>query len=69
MSITIEQVYEKLVELTDLCEHEFKDVRAQLADMSVGLQRLERRVAKQDAKIDAFIEDVIEMKRDLKHSV
>jgi hypothetical protein len=60
--ITIEQVYEKLVQLTELCDREFKQLNAQVA-------RTERRQRQQDSKLDSFIEEIIEMKRDLKHPV
>jgi hypothetical protein len=55
-------VYEKLVQLTELCDREFKELKSRM-------DRTERRTANQDAKLDAFIEEVIEMKRNLKHPV
>ena len=67
--ITIETVYEKLVQLTELCDREFKDIHRRLENIESRLDRTDRRMANHDAKIDAFIEDIIEMKRDFKHPV
>jgi chaperonin cofactor prefoldin len=67
--ITIEQVYEKLVQLTELCDREFKDIHHRLEKIETRLDRLERRQNLQDSKLDDFIAEIIEMKRDLKHPV
>jgi hypothetical protein len=42
---------------------------AEILEVKETLVRLERRQGRQDAKLDAFIEEVIEMKRDLKHPI
>jgi hypothetical protein len=62
MIVTLEMVYEKLVQLTEICDLEFKELKSRM-------DRTDRRMANHDAKIDAFIEDIIEMKRDFKHPV
>jgi hypothetical protein len=38
--ITIEQVYEKLVQLTELCDREFKAVRADIKKLSKKFDEL-----------------------------
>jgi hypothetical protein len=47
----------------------FNEVFRRLENIESRLDRTDRRMANHDAKIDAFIEDIIEMKRDLKHPV
>jgi hypothetical protein len=42
---------------------------AEILEVKETLVRLERRQGRQDSKLDAFIEEVIEMKRALKHPV
>jgi hypothetical protein len=69
MSITIEQVYEKLVELTELCERRFIDLTTEVSVLAEATAMIARRQGSQDSKLDAFIEDIIEMKRDLKHPI
>jgi hypothetical protein len=41
----------------------------EILEVKETLARLERRQGLQDSKLDDFIEEVIEMKRDLKHRV
>jgi septation ring formation regulator EzrA len=44
-------------------------IETRLDAIEARLTRIERRQSNQDATLDAFIEQVIEMKRDLKHPV
>lgn len=66
---TIETVLEEMRKGFAAMAEEFTAIHAQLGDILARLDRTDRRMANHDAKIDAFIEDIIEMKRDLKHPV
>jgi uncharacterized membrane protein len=66
---TIENVLERIDALRVDMQAGFKEVFRRLDNIEARLDRLERHQSSQDARLDAFIEQVIELKRDLKHPV
>jgi hypothetical protein len=51
MSVTIELVYEKLVQLTDLCDMKFKEIDHRLERIEAKLDRLNNRLLSLEAEV------------------
>jgi uncharacterized protein YeeX (DUF496 family) len=66
---TIETMLEEMRKGFAAMVDQFTALNAQLSKMVAQLDRTDRRQSHQDSKLDAFIEEVIEMKRSLKHPV
>jgi hypothetical protein len=66
---TLETVLEELEKGFQAMMVEFTAVIARLDGIIERLDRTDRRMAHQDSKLDAFIQDVIDMKRDLKNPI
>jgi peptidoglycan hydrolase CwlO-like protein len=66
---TLETVMEELEKGFAMMKQQFTAIKAELDQIIARLDKTDRSQSNQDAKIDAFIEDIIEMKRDFKHPV
>jgi uncharacterized protein YoxC len=66
---TLETVMEELEKGFAMMKQQFTAIKAELDQIIARLDKTDRRQSNQDAKLDAFIEEVIEMKRNLKHPV
>jgi flagellar capping protein FliD len=51
MSVTIETVYEKLVQLTELCDREFKQIHRRLELIEAKIDTMNDRLLTQEAKL------------------
>jgi hypothetical protein len=66
---TLETLMEEMRKGFAAMSDQFTAINAQLSEILARLDRTDRRQGHQDSKLDAFIEEVIEMKRNLKHPV
>jgi hypothetical protein len=51
MNVTLEMVYEKLVQLTDLCDMNFKEIDRRLGMIEAKIDTLNDRLLTLDAKV------------------